>query len=114
MLRGIFMPAGVPKEVVDYYVELLQEGARDARVEEVHGARRVQHRPSLTGKEYADWVAKAEQEHVKLMKEAGLPRQEVGSQAALRARAIRARPVSRLAEAARSRVRRVNRGKSHE
>ena len=42
MLRGIFMPAGVTQEQVDFYVDSVQEGARDAGLEEVHGRRRLQ------------------------------------------------------------------------
>ena len=70
MLRGIFMPAGVSKDVVDFYVgffrkvretpewkKFMQDGAFN---------------PSfMTGKEYADWVAKAEDLHRDLMREAG-------------------------------------------
>ena len=43
MLRGIFMPAGVTKEQVDYYVDLFKKVRETAGVEEVHGGRRVQH-----------------------------------------------------------------------
>jgi putative tricarboxylic transport membrane protein len=70
MLRGIFMAPGVKPEHVDYYIglfkkvmatpewtKLMQEGAFN--------------RTALTGKQYADWVAKEEARHVQLMKAAG-------------------------------------------
>ena len=43
MLRGIFMPAGVEQEQVDFYVDLFSEGARDARVAGLHEQGRLQH-----------------------------------------------------------------------
>ena len=70
MLRGIFMPAGVTKEQVDLLRRSVQEGARDARLEEVHGGRRVQ-QTFMTGPDYAKWVENAEKTHVELMREAG-------------------------------------------
>ena len=42
MLRGIFMPGGVTQEQVDLLRRPVQEGARNAGVEEIHGRRRVQ------------------------------------------------------------------------
>jgi len=70
MLRGIFMPGGVSADQVKYYVDLftkvqatkewkdlMEKGAFDTT--------------SLEGKPYAEWVAKAEAEHVSLMKAAG-------------------------------------------
>ena len=43
MLRGIFMPAGVTKEQVDFYVDLFKKVRETAGLEEIHGGRRVQH-----------------------------------------------------------------------
>ena len=60
MLRGIFMPPGVTPDQVDVLRRPVQEGARDARVEEVHGEGRVQHDVHDRQAEYADWVEKAE------------------------------------------------------
>jgi len=70
MLRGIFMPGGVSPDQVKYFVDLftkvqatpewkalMEKGAFDTT--------------SLEGKPYADWVAKAEAEHIALMKAAG-------------------------------------------
>ena len=70
MLRGIFMASGVPKEAVDYYVQLLRR-VRETPEWKEFMERGAFNQTSLSGKEYADWVAKAEQEHVKLMTEAG-------------------------------------------
>jgi tripartite-type tricarboxylate transporter receptor subunit TctC len=69
MLRGIFMPGGVAKDQVQYYVELLrkvQEAPEWKQLME-QGAFNT---TSLEGKEYADWVAREETRHVALMKEA--------------------------------------------
>ena len=70
MLRGIFMPGGVTPDQVKYYVEVfdkvrqtpewkkfLEEGAFNST--------------SMTGKDYTDWVARNEQLHYGLMKDAG-------------------------------------------
>src|SRR3954463_14165394 len=70
MLRGIFMPAGVPKEAVDFYVQLFRK-VRDTPEWKEFMERGAFNQTFLAGKEFADWVAKAEQEHVKLMTEAG-------------------------------------------
>ena len=76
MLRGIFMPAGVSQGAGRFLRRPVQEGARDAGLEGVHGRGRVQ--PTfMTGAEYAKWVEKAENTHKELMKEAGLPGQAI-------------------------------------
>jgi putative tricarboxylic transport membrane protein len=70
MLRGIFMAGGVPTEAVDYYVAVLEKVSQTPEwkkfIEE--GAFNT---TALKGKEYADWVAKNEELHQNLMKEAG-------------------------------------------
>jgi tripartite-type tricarboxylate transporter receptor subunit TctC len=70
MLRGIFMPAGVPKEAVDYYVGVFRKMRETAEWKKFmeEGAF---NQSFMTGKEYVDWVAKAEKLHYELMKEAG-------------------------------------------
>ena len=70
MLRGIFMPGGVKQDQVDYYVNLLNKVRETADWKSFmeQGAFNTTH---LTGKEYADWVAKAEKQHEDLMREAG-------------------------------------------
>ncbi|HEX2827140.1 MAG TPA: tripartite tricarboxylate transporter substrate-binding protein [Burkholderiales bacterium] len=70
MLRGIFMAPGVPKEAVDYYVQLLRR-VRETPEWKEFMEKGAFNQTALSGKEYADWVAKAEQEHVKLMTDAG-------------------------------------------
>jgi tripartite-type tricarboxylate transporter receptor subunit TctC len=70
MLRGIFMPAGVPKEAVDFYVGLFRK-VRETPEWKEFMERGAFNQTFLSGKEYADWVAKAEELHISLMKEAG-------------------------------------------
>jgi putative tricarboxylic transport membrane protein len=70
MLRGIFMPAGVPKDAVDYYVNLFKK-VRETPEWKKFMADGAFNQTFMTGKQYADWVAKAETVHRELMKEAG-------------------------------------------
>ena len=70
MLRGIFMPAGVPKDAVDYYVNLFKK-VRETPEWKKFMADGAFNQTFMTGKQYADWVAKAESLHRDLMKEAG-------------------------------------------
>lgn len=70
MLRGIFMPAGVPPEAVNFYVDLFNKVRATPEWKKFmeDGAF---NQTFLTGKAYADWVSKAEVLHRDLMKEAG-------------------------------------------
>jgi len=70
MLRGIFMPAGVSQDVVSFYVELFKKVRGTAEWQKFmeDGAF---NQTFMAGREYADWVAKAESLHRDLMKEAG-------------------------------------------
>jgi tripartite-type tricarboxylate transporter receptor subunit TctC len=70
MLRGIFMPGGVTKEQVDYYVDLLEKVRQTPEWKKFleEGAF---NNTALTGKAYVDWVEKNEKLHYDLMKEAG-------------------------------------------
>jgi putative tricarboxylic transport membrane protein len=70
MLRGIFMPGGVSPEMVKYYVDVLDKvrATDDWKKFLEDGAFNTSH---LSGKEYSDWVAKNEELHHSLMKEAG-------------------------------------------
>ena len=70
MLRGIFMPAGVTQEQVDFYVDLFKKVratpdwkkfSEDAAFNDTF----------MSGKEYTEWVGKAEAHHKALMQEAG-------------------------------------------
>jgi tripartite-type tricarboxylate transporter receptor subunit TctC len=70
MLRGIFMPAAVKPEHVQYYVDLFK------RLRETPEWKKFMedgafNQTFMAGKEYAAWVAKAEILHRDLMKEAG-------------------------------------------
>jgi putative tricarboxylic transport membrane protein len=70
MLRGIFMPPGVTQEHVQYYVDLFKKVMATPEWQKLmeEGAF---NKTALTGKEYADWVAREEARHVQLMKAAG-------------------------------------------
>jgi tripartite-type tricarboxylate transporter receptor subunit TctC len=70
MLRGIFMPGGVSKDVVDYYVAFFQKVRGTSEWKEFM-EKGAFNQTFMAGKEYADWVAKAEVLHRNLMKEAG-------------------------------------------
>ncbi|MCC6468875.1 MAG: tripartite tricarboxylate transporter substrate binding protein [Alphaproteobacteria bacterium] len=70
MLRGIFMPPGVPKEAVDYYVDLLKKVRATPEWEQLmkEGAF---NQTFMTGPDYTKWVENEEKRHYDLMKEAG-------------------------------------------
>ena len=70
MLRGIFMPAGVSQEQVDYYVGLFKKVRALPEWQEFveTGA---YNDTFMTGKEYVEWVKNAENMHKGLMKDAG-------------------------------------------
>jgi len=70
MLRGIFMAGGVTPEQSQYYVDVLKK-VRDTPEWKKFMEDGAFNTTSLTGKEYADWVAKEEKRHFELMKEAG-------------------------------------------
>jgi putative tricarboxylic transport membrane protein len=70
MLRGIFMPPGVSKDHVQFYVELFKKVMATPEWKSLmeEGAFNT---TTLSGQQYADWVAKEEARHVQLMKAAG-------------------------------------------
>ncbi len=70
MLRGIFMGPGVQKDVVDFYVELFKK-VRETPEWKKFMQDGAFNQSFMTGKQYADWVAKAEDLHRSLMKDAG-------------------------------------------
>jgi putative tricarboxylic transport membrane protein len=70
MLRGIFMPAGVPPDAVNFYVDLFKK-VRELPEWKKYTEDAAFNTTFMSGKEYADWVQKAEQHHRDLMKEAG-------------------------------------------
>ena len=70
MMRGIFMPPGVSAEQVDWYIDLFKRvrATPDWKEFMEKGAFKDSF---MTGKEYTDWVAKAEELHRALMRDAG-------------------------------------------
>jgi tripartite-type tricarboxylate transporter receptor subunit TctC len=70
MLRGIFMPAGASKDVVDYYIGLFKK-VRETPEWTQFMANGAFNTTFMTGKEYRDWVEKAETTHKELMTKAG-------------------------------------------
>jgi putative tricarboxylic transport membrane protein len=70
MLRGIFMPPGVPREAVDFYVGLFRKVRETPEWKKLmeDGAFNQQF---MIGAEYVKWVEGAEKLHSDLMKEAG-------------------------------------------
>jgi tripartite-type tricarboxylate transporter receptor subunit TctC len=70
MLRGIFMPGGVTDAQRDYYVALFNK-VRETPEWKEFMERGAFNQTALTGNAYRDWVAKEEQRHRELMKDAG-------------------------------------------
>ena len=70
MLRGIFMPAGVSKEAVDFYINLFKK-IRETPEWKKFMADGAFNQSFMTGKEYVAWVQKNEALHRDLMKAAG-------------------------------------------
>jgi tripartite-type tricarboxylate transporter receptor subunit TctC len=70
MLRGIFMPAGVTQEQVNYYVNLFKK-VRETPDWSDFMKTGAFNTTFMSGKEYRDWVEKAESTHKDLMTKAG-------------------------------------------
>jgi len=70
MLRGIFMPAGVSQEQVDFYVDLFKK-LRETKEWKEFMERGAFNQSFMSGKEFSDWVAGTENTHKTLMKDAG-------------------------------------------
>jgi tripartite-type tricarboxylate transporter receptor subunit TctC len=70
MLRGIFMPSGVSQDVVDFYVEFFRRVRATSEWQEFM-ERGAFNQTFMAGKQYADWVARAENLHRELMRDAG-------------------------------------------
>jgi putative tricarboxylic transport membrane protein len=70
MLRGIFMPGGVSKDVVAYYIDLFQKVRATPEWTTLmkNGAF---NQSFMTGDAYVKWVAAAEKTHEELMRAAG-------------------------------------------
>ena len=70
MLRGIFMPAGVEQEQVDFYIDLFTK-VRETPEWQDFMSKGAFNTTFLTGDEYEAWVAEAADLHQELMAEAG-------------------------------------------
>jgi tripartite-type tricarboxylate transporter receptor subunit TctC len=70
MLRGFFMPGGVTKEQVAYYVDLLKKVRETPEWKKLMSDGAF-NQTTMSGDQYAKWVADAEKHHVDLMKSAG-------------------------------------------
>ena len=70
MLRGIFMPADVPQDAVDYYISLFQK-VRETPEWQDFMAKGAFNTTFMTGEEFKNWVSKAADTHKDLMTKAG-------------------------------------------
>ena len=70
MLRGIFAAPGIPKDAVDYYVDVLKK-VRETPEWKKFMADGAFNTTFMSGGEYVKWVENAESTHRDLMKEAG-------------------------------------------
>ena len=70
MLRGYFMPPGVSKDALAYYVDLFKKVRETPEWKKLMSDGAF-NQTFMTGDEYAKWVASAEKLHESLMKEAG-------------------------------------------
>jgi tripartite-type tricarboxylate transporter receptor subunit TctC len=70
MLRGIFMPADVPQEAVDYYVDLFQQVRKTPEWTDFI-AKGAFTNTFMSGDEYKTWVSEAAAKHKDLMTNAG-------------------------------------------
>jgi tripartite-type tricarboxylate transporter receptor subunit TctC len=69
MLRGIFMAPHVPQAAVDFYVDLFKK-VRDTPEWKEYMQRGAYNQTFMSGQQFKDWLAKAEQQHESLMREA--------------------------------------------
>jgi putative tricarboxylic transport membrane protein len=70
MLRGIFMPAGVSKEQVDFYIDLFKK-VRATPDWKSFSEQAAFNQSFMSGTEYVKWVEQAEAMHKGLMEKAG-------------------------------------------
>jgi putative tricarboxylic transport membrane protein len=70
MLRGIFMPAGVEQENVDFYVDLFTK-VRETPEWQDFMSKGAFNTTFMTGDDYKAWVAETAGRHQDLMAEAG-------------------------------------------
>jgi putative tricarboxylic transport membrane protein len=70
MLRGIFMAGGVTADQVKFYVDLLAK-VRETPEWKAFMEKGAFNQTTMSGDKFKEWVAKEEQRHMELMKEAG-------------------------------------------
>jgi tripartite-type tricarboxylate transporter receptor subunit TctC len=70
MLRGVFMPAGVSQEQVDFYIDLFKK-VRATPDWKAFTEQAAFNQSFMTGAEYVKWVEQAEAMHKGLMEKAG-------------------------------------------
>jgi tripartite-type tricarboxylate transporter receptor subunit TctC len=70
MLRGIFMPAGVEQENVDFYIDLFSK-VRETPEWQDFMSKGAFNTTFMTGDEYKEWLANTAELHQNLMAEAG-------------------------------------------
>jgi len=70
MLRGYFMPPGVSKDMVDYYIDLFKKVRETPEWKKLMSDGAF-NQSFMTGPEYVKWVQEAEKLHEGLMKSAG-------------------------------------------
>jgi tripartite-type tricarboxylate transporter receptor subunit TctC len=70
MLRGIFMPGGVTKEQVAFYVDLFKK-VRETPDWKDFMEKGAFNNTFMSGDEFKSWVEKTDKTHYDLMKEAG-------------------------------------------
>jgi putative tricarboxylic transport membrane protein len=70
MLRGIFMPAGVTQDQVNFYIELFKK-VRATPDWKAFTEQAAFNQSFMTGAEYVKWLEKAEATHKELMQKAG-------------------------------------------
>ncbi len=70
MLRGIFMAGGVTPDQVNYYLGVFKR-VMETPEWKTFMEQGAFNQTTLTGKDYADWVAREEARHIALMKTAG-------------------------------------------
>ena len=70
MLRGFFLPPGVTKEQVDYYVDLFKKVRETSEWKDLMKSGAF-NQTFLSGADYAKWIGGEETRHLNLMKDAG-------------------------------------------
>ena len=73
MLRGIFMPAGVSQEQVDFYIDLLKK-VRETPEWKEFKEKAAFNEAFMTRQQFAKWVKDAEAKHKSLMQKPGSSR----------------------------------------